>query len=56
MQTCLSAGTGADIAVREVDEKNKEVIFKNCSPFSDCISQINNPRICRCFPICRCII
>ena len=21
---------------------NKEVVFKNCAPFTDCISQINN--------------
>ena len=26
-------------------KKNKGVIFKNCVPFSDCISQINNTQI-----------
>ena len=26
-------------------KKNKGVTFKNCVPFSDCISQINNTQI-----------
>ena len=25
--------------------KNKEVAFKNCAPFTDCISEINNLQI-----------
>ena len=25
--------------------KNKEVVFKNCAPFTDCISEINNLQI-----------
>ena len=24
---------------------NKEVVFKNCAPFTDCISEINNTQI-----------
>ena len=24
---------------------NKEVVFKNCTPFTDCISEINNAQI-----------
>ena len=28
--------TTADVAARNVDERNKEVIFKNCVPFTDC--------------------
>ena len=24
------------------NNKNKEVLFKNCAPFTDCISEINN--------------
>ena len=26
-------GTGADKAVRQTDERNKQVAFKNCAPF-----------------------
>ena len=36
---------GADDAAKRADEKNKGVIFKNCAPFTDCISQINNTQI-----------
>ena len=28
-----------------VNKKNKEVVFKNCAPFIDCISEINNMQI-----------
>ena len=28
--------------VTRLDKRNKEVIFKNCTPFTDCISDINN--------------
>ena len=35
-------GAGEDSAARQVDERNKGVIFKNCAPFTDCISEINN--------------
>ena len=31
-----------DDNAKRLDERNKEVIFKNCSPFTDCISEINN--------------
>ena len=27
------------------NERNKGVIFKNCTPFTDCISEINNTEI-----------
>ena len=27
------------------DDRNKEVIFKNCAPFTDCTSEINNTEI-----------
>ena len=36
------AGAGADAAARQADERNKGVIFKNCAPFINCISEINN--------------
>ena len=25
-----------------LDKNNKEVVFKNCAPFTDCITEINN--------------
>ena len=30
---------------REKDKRNREVIFKNCVPSTDCISEINNTEI-----------
>ena len=27
---------------RKNDERNKGIIFKNCAPFTNCISKINN--------------
>ena len=35
-------GTGADAAARSADERDKGVAFKNCAPFTNCISEINN--------------
>ena len=34
-----------DVAARQGDEKNKGVIFKNCAPFTKCISRINGADI-----------
>ena len=36
---------GNDDAARQINERNKEVIFKDCTPFTDCISEINNIQI-----------
>ena len=33
---------GADTAAIPADRKNKQEIFKNCAPFTDCIIYINN--------------
>ena len=33
-------GAGNDDAVRRLDGRNKGVIFKNCAPFTGCISEI----------------
>ena len=33
---------GDDEAARQADERNKGVVFKNCTPFTNCISEINN--------------
>ena len=38
-------GEGADKAARQTDERNNGVAFKNCSPFTNCISEINNTQI-----------
>ena len=38
-------GAGAQVAGRQADEKTKGVIFKNCAPFNDCISKINNTQV-----------
>ena len=35
-------GAGVDAAERQVDERSKEVIFKNYALFTNCISEINN--------------
>ena len=39
------AGTGNDAANRQADERDKGVVFKNCAPFINCISEINNTQI-----------
>ena len=36
---------GTDAAARQADEGNKGVIFKNCAPFTGCISKISNTQI-----------
>ena len=43
--TVTITGAGDNAAAREVDEKYKGVIFKNCAPFVKCISRINNTEI-----------
>ena len=40
--TITITGAGADDAAKQLDERNKGVIFKNCAPFTDCISEIYN--------------
>ena len=40
--TIAIAGEGADAAARHADERDKCVAFKNCAPFTNCISEINN--------------
>ena len=35
-------GEGADALDRQADERDKGVAFKNCAPFTNCISKINN--------------
>ena len=38
-------GAVADAAARQPDERDKGVAFKNCAPFTNCISKINNTQI-----------
>ena len=38
-------GAGDNAAARRADERDKGVAFKNCDPFTNCISEINNTRI-----------
>ena len=42
--TITIRGAGAD-AARQVDERDKGVVFKNCAPFTNCISEINNTQV-----------
>ena len=41
-------GAGDDAAARQADERNKGVALKNCAPFTNCISEINNTQIDSC--------
>ena len=43
--TITITGEGADAAARQADERDKEVVFKNCAPFTNCISEINNTQV-----------
>ena len=44
-RTITINGRGADAAARQADERDKGVAFKNCAPFLNCISEINNTQI-----------
>ena len=44
-RTIIIDRAAADDAAKQADEKNKWVIFKNCAPFTDCISEINKTQI-----------
>ena len=43
--TITITGERADDAAKRLDQKNKGVIFKNCAPFTDCISEVNHSQI-----------
>ena len=38
-------GNGANDDAKPADETDKEVVYKNCAPFSRCISQIKNMQV-----------
>ena len=44
-ETITITAAGDNDAARRLDERNKGVIFNNCVPFTDCISEINNTQI-----------
>ena len=43
--TIKITGAGDNAAARQLDERNKGVMFKNCAPFVKCTSRINNTEI-----------
>ena len=43
--TITIAGAGDNAAARKADERDKGVVFKNCAPFTNCISEINNTQV-----------
>ena len=43
--TITITGAGANVDARQADERDKGVTFKNCAPFTKCISRINNTDI-----------
>ena len=43
--TITITGAGANDAAKQLDERNKIVIFKNCAPFTDCLNELNNTQI-----------
>ena len=43
--TITIAGAGDNAAARQADERDKRVVFKNCAPFTNCISEINNTSV-----------
>ena len=52
-------GAGDDTAARQVDKRNKGVIFKNCAPFTDSISEIHKTQADNAknqMLLCQCII
>ena len=40
--TITITGAGDNASVRQLDERNKGIIFKNCAPFIKCIRRVNN--------------
>ena len=38
-ETIAIARSGGDTAARQAHERNKQNIFKNCEPFTNCISK-----------------
>ena len=43
--TITAVGAGTDDEAKVAYRNNKQVIFKNCAPFTDCITAINNTQV-----------
>ena len=43
--TIIITGARNNAVARQADERDKGVTFKNCAPFTKCISRINNTEI-----------
>ena len=43
--TIKISGAGVDLAAQNVDARNKQVTFKNCTWFTNSISEINNTQV-----------
>ena len=43
--TITITGAGDDAAAKKADERDKGVAYKDCAPFNNCISEINNTQI-----------
>ena len=41
------SGVGTDVAARQADGRNKQVIFKPWAPFTACLSQTNKTQVNR---------
>ena len=44
-KTITITGAGEDAAIRENDERDRELIFTNYALFSKCVSKINNRQV-----------
>ena len=44
-ETITITGAGANAAAKQTNERDKEVIFKNCASFITCKTEINNTEI-----------
>ena len=44
-RTITITGAGDNATARQADEREKDVTFRNCAPFTKCINRINNTQI-----------
>ena len=44
-RTIAITGAGDNATARQADEREKDVKFRNCAPFTKCINRINNTQI-----------
>ena len=40
-----NTGAGDGAAARQADERDQDIAFTNCAPFTNCINEVNNPQI-----------